>query len=187
MGRLKLVWHKLSIHFRLYAKSDGMEKACLAQTLHPLPALCQIRWYGKSLFDSNSPSIKILSLYGWRVQPEVLRYPPSFLSHVRIRWIQRAKTQERTPSFFKLKHIRWTPCAKTPKCAPSFSSHRHIRWTPCAKTPKMPASPYKIPAGLMLSLTDPASESRRPASGALLAAVGRHRSFLGPLPLPHKK
>ena len=55
------------------------------------------------------------------------------------------------------------------------------------ETPKMPASPDKIPAGLMLPLTNPASESRRPAPGALLPAVGRHHGFLRPLPLSHKK
>ena len=35
-GGKKLVWVKLSIKFRQYVKSDGPQKACQTQTLHPL-------------------------------------------------------------------------------------------------------------------------------------------------------
>jgi hypothetical protein len=34
----KFVWHKFSISFWYWTNMDGVEKVCLAQTLHPLSA-----------------------------------------------------------------------------------------------------------------------------------------------------
>ena len=95
------------------------------------------------------------------------------------------------------KNVRMRPILFQTKTYPMDTMRKNVRMRPIHfQAKRVSDGPLrkkrrkrsdKIPAGLTLPLTDPASESRRPAPGALLPAVGRHHGFLRPLPLSHKK
>ena len=148
-----LVWHKLSIHFRLTAKFDGLKNACMAQTLHPLRCfLCMDGGYSQKCSDNPHPFQATHVSDGYNAQ----------------------------------KHQNWPHPFSNQDISDGRPAQKHQNWP-------HPFSNQDISDGrtaqntLTLPLTDPASESRRPAPGALLPAVGRHHGFLRPLPLSHKK
>ena len=60
------------------------------------------KWMGeKSLSDSDSPSIKKFSLYGWRVQPEVLRMAPPNKEFSLFGWRVQPEGSRHSPSIKK--------------------------------------------------------------------------------------
>ena len=127
----------LPIRASLKCKSDGVWKASFAQALHPLIAMCKIRWAVNSLSGSDSPTIFSCLKTRWTSKRLSESYFPSFFDISHVRWEFFPKSLKCSPSFLGISQVRWRVFPESLKCSPSFLGILQVRWK---VHPKLPSS-----------------------------------------------